>query len=86
MKPQIQTLYVYLDCSLSDTPQCLEESINEIKNLRSLPTAETLNWLRGLEFGIPFLRGFIFLPSFLGHILDTNEKNECFKVKTILKF
>ncbi len=32
-----------------------------------------------------FYAGSFFLPSFLGHILDTNEKNECFKVKTILK-
>ncbi len=78
MKPQIQTLYVYLDCSLSDTPQCLEESINEIKNLRSLPTAETLNWLRGLEFGIPFLRGFIFFTFIFGAHFGHQRKKRVF--------
>ena len=44
------------------------------KNLRSLLAAETLNWLRGLEFGIPFLRGLIFYHLFFGYILNTNEK------------
>lgn len=33
-----------------------------------------LDWLRGLEFGIPFLRGLIFHHLFLGHILNTSEK------------
>lgn len=36
------------------------------KNFRSLSTAEALNWLQGLEFDIPFLRRFIFYPSFFG--------------------
>lgn len=56
------------------------------KNLRSLSTTETLNWLRGPEFGIPFLRGFIFLPFIFGAHFGHRQKNECFKVKTILKF
>ncbi len=33
-----------------------------------------LDWLRGLEFGIPFLRGLIFHHLFLGRILNTSEK------------
>ena len=48
------------------------------KNLRSLSTAETLNWLRGQEFGIPFLRGFIFLPFIFGAHFGHRRKKRVF--------
>ena len=50
----------------------------KIKNLRSLLTTETWNWLRGLEFGIPFLRGFIFLPFIFGAHFGHRRKKRVF--------
>ena len=48
-------------------PREISGDENEIKNLRSLSTAEILNWLRGLEFDSPFLRVLIFfIPHFWG--------------------
>lgn len=43
-----------------------------------LGRTETWNWLRGQEFGIPFLRGFIFLAIIFGAHFGHRRKKRVF--------